>query len=318
MSIACPICAATTGAKVYRVGEYAMMHCPKCDIVHADPMSSDLEYYKESADYAFRDNIMLDPLRWDYRWEMVRFLNAPPRSSGTLLDIGCGTGFFVKRAIEMGFDAYGTDFNDHSIERGREHFELSTIHACDIGELIGMYPGIKLHVVTMFHLLEHLEDPVALMQQLKPALAPDARIVIALPYRERWPDPYKGGDEPPHHLTRWSPKALRHFLDQNGYRVDLLEIESFGLRNMPTYIYQYVLKLAPFLTMKGSTKAEGRTGEAAEEIAPRITPEQAVQILSARKRKMYMAKVVSFPLWVALRMFGARGPNFYVEASLKG
>ena len=75
--------------------------------------------------------------------------------------------------------------------------------------------------------------------------------------RERWPDTSgESGDYPPHHLTRWSLKAIEHFLSRNGFRIKRYKVENFPLQNMSSLMYAYILKFAKFLTMKGKGIAE--------------------------------------------------------------
>lgn len=282
-----------------------MYYCGTCDVVFANPMKTDKAFYEESVDYLFRDRLILDLIRWDFRWDMVEFLKNPPVKSGSLLDIGCGTGYFVKRTIDMGFKSYGIEFNERSVMMGKEHFNMDTLYAADIRGLAGQFPGLKFDVVTLFQVLEHLEDPNQIMADIKQVIAKDAVVVIALPFRGRWPDTAGEGDYPPHHLTKWSLKAIEYFLDKNGFHIKRHLVENFPIRNMSSLLYNHILKFTPFLTMRG---------QGMDNKIDNISEEQALKILKKRRAKMTVANIFGFPIWILFKLLGAKGPHMYIEA----
>ncbi|MDP2168075.1 MAG: class I SAM-dependent methyltransferase [Thermodesulfovibrionales bacterium] len=305
----CPVCLGQKKRFIETYKDYTLYLCEACDLVFADPMMTDKAFYSTDADYALRDAVVVDSLEWDFRWDINEFLKHHPIGKGNLLDIGCGTGFFVKKASDLGFNAYGIDFSERAIERGREHFKLDTLYATSCEGLRRKFPDMKFHVVTMFHILEHLENPNEVMSQIHELLHRDSVVVILLPFRDRWPDILgESVDYPPHHLTRWSLKAVEHFLDRNGFYIRRCKVENFPLQDMRGLVYKYALKFAPFLTMRG------KGGEAAKQEA---SPEKEQELLKRRRVKMALVMALSFPLWLLLKLIGARGPLFYIEASPK-
>jgi len=309
MSIPCPVCTSRDNDIVELYNKYTLRHCSNCDVVYAHPMKTDESFYMTDIDYLLRVRLIVDTLLWDFRWDIHEFLENPPAKGGNLLDIGCGTGFFVKRAYDMGFHGYGIDFNERSIAMGREYFKLDTLYALDLKGFQEKFPAIQFHVVTLFQVLEHLEDPNYLMSEVKKVITDDAVVVIALPLRERWPDTSgASGDYPPHHLTRWSLKAIECFLNKNGFFIKRHKVENFPLQNMSSLMYAYILKFAQFLTMKGKGVAKHLND---------MTEEQIKDMLKKRKTKMTFTNAVCSPFWLFLKLLGAKGPNLYVEASLK-
>ncbi len=307
MSILCPICSDDNNDLVETFNKYTLYNCRTCDVVFADPMKTDMAFYDESVYYLFRDKLILDVLRWDFRWDMLEFLKDPPVKEGSLLDIGCGTGYFVKRAADMGFKAYGIDLNERSVMVGKEHFKIDTLYADDITGFKERFPGLKFDVVTLFQVLEHLEDPNRIITEIKQVITKDAVVVIALPFRGRWPDTDGEGDYPPHHLTRWSLSAIEYFLNKNGFYIKRHRVENFPLRNMSSIIYNHVLKLAPFLTMRGQG-VDSRLDD--------INEEQALKILMKRRTNMKIANIFGIPVWILYKLFGAKGPHMYIEAQV--
>lgn len=318
MSAICPICQSISVQSVESHNDYVLYLCATCDVVFSDPMRAESSYYENSLDYQMRDTLIMDPIKWDFRWDMLEFLNNPPETRGSLLDIGCGTGYFVKRAQELGFSAHGIETTERSVKSGRSFFNLDTIHATDLKGYIDKFPGSKFDVITLFQVLEHVEDPMLLLREIKQVLVENGTLVIAVPLRDRWPDTSgEEGDYPPHHLTRWSPESLEYILRMNGFRIRKQLIENFPLRNMPTFIYSYILKLAPFLTYRGQTSVTSEEHSKAPAELPNLTEDQTLALLKRRRMKMRLATFVGTPLWLALKGLGAKGPNIYIEAVIK-
>lgn len=307
MNPSCPVCSEGNPQFEEAYKDYRLYHCLKCDLAFADPMKTGVSFYETDADYALRDEVMADFLKWNFRWDMDEFLKNPPATSGNLLDIGCGTGFFVKRTIDVGFKGYGIDFNERSISIGRKHFGIDTLYKADIEGFKAMHPDLKFDVITMFHVLEHLEEPVKAIGEIKGILKKDGVLVIAVPYRDRWPDPMGEFDYPPNHLTRWSLKSMEYFLKGNGFYMKRHKVENFPLPNISGLIYRYALKFYPKATMKGSLAESGARPDKA----------QIEKMLRLRMLKIKATNIFGFPLWLLLKALGARGPQLYVEAGLK-
>jgi hypothetical protein len=49
-----------------------------------------------------------------------------------------------------------------------------------------------------------------------------------------------------------------------------------------------------------------------------ISKEQALEMLRKRKIKIAIANILGFPIWVLLKLLGARGPHMYLEAKAVG
>jgi len=273
-------------------------------------MSESPEFYINNVDYHLRDSIIVDPLAWERRWDIERFLTKPPESGCTLLDIGCGTGFFVKRAHDMGFDAYGLETDERAIESGRAYFGLETLYHATLSKFIAENQEKRFRIVTMFQVLEHLEQPLNVLQQVKNILEPGGVLVLSLPWRGRWPDVLGDVDLPPHHLTRWTEGALQSALERSGLRVRHMVFEDFPLLNMVGMVYHMVQKVAPFLTAAGRADDEKGVWNNVD------SEEKVFRFLEKRRKKLTLALVASAPVWVALKVLGAKGPHMYVEAVL--
>lgn len=140
-----------------------------------------------------------------------------------LLDLGCGDGGFLALARERGFSpCAGLDHDERRAALARE--KGLDARTGDWAAFLRGLPEGSLKTATLFDVLEHLHDPRGLLKELRRALAPGGRLALTVPNAAR-PLPFgrEDFDLPPHHLTRWTPAALRAFLEREGFEVTRLE-----------------------------------------------------------------------------------------------
>jgi 2-polyprenyl-3-methyl-5-hydroxy-6-metoxy-1,4-benzoquinol methylase len=105
----------------------------------------------------------------------------PPPSAGPVVDIGCGSGQFVRCLIADGYDAAGIDVSPEQVALARAA-GLGTVRHGDYRELLREHPG-ELAAVTATDLLEHLTKPevLATFDAVAAALRPGGRFVARVP-----------------------------------------------------------------------------------------------------------------------------------------
>jgi SAM-dependent methyltransferase len=165
---------------------------------------------------------------------------------GNLLDVGCGEGVFVHYAREKGFNAFGIDFSQESIEAGKRLYELDTIYNCTLQD-VPIKTGIaQFDVITCFEVLEHLDDPAGFLLNISKLLKKDGHLVVSVPYRDKWPVK-EFNDYPPHHLTRWSTRSLSSFFMLNDYSIVQMRLGS-RFHSYKTFI-GYLLRILLYKMM---------------------------------------------------------------------
>jgi SAM-dependent methyltransferase len=81
-------------------------------------------------------------------------------------------------------------------------------------------------VVTSFHTLEHVADPVGIAAAAARCLRRGGRAFISVPNRDRsWREEGEPLDRPPHHVTRWAGEQLYRLADLVGLQVEGLSFE---------------------------------------------------------------------------------------------
>jgi SAM-dependent methyltransferase len=143
------------------------------------------------------------------------------RAGARLLDVGCSVGVFLKAAGEAGFRAVGLDISPVATRYARESFGVDartgTLETFDLA-------GERFDVVTMWDVLEHLEDPWRAMERVNKLLAPGGLVALRTPNAKSLRPRlfgFAGWDmiSPPEHYHLFARKSLQLFLSQFGYRV---------------------------------------------------------------------------------------------------
>jgi SAM-dependent methyltransferase len=222
----CPACGRPAEsaplAHSHQSGLYA---CAGCDLHFWHPLKMPDAAWYEAA-YQGRDNTVM-PLEPGH----IFFLSDPQApKNGRLLDMGCGTGNFLAAARDAGFDVTGIEPNQNAVRSAKEHYGLRDVFAAVPADFQQAHPLERFDTVTFFEVLEHQEDPQAFLDTAKLFLNDDGFIALSVPNRNRWQIEDDPLDYPPNHLTRWSPSALRNFIENNGLEVLSLREERLHAR----------------------------------------------------------------------------------------
>lgn len=155
-------------------------------------------------------------IQWNHK-KAINYLRGHDEMTGaSVLDIGCFNGFFVKKLLELGFDAYGIDFNEKAIEFGQSKYGLSQRISCDRIEVL-VQNNKKYDVVTMFEVIEHLESsPNIFLKTVTNLLKDGGTLIVSTPNSNMLWRPML--DFPPHHFSRFTPKSLNCCLSLIGLK----------------------------------------------------------------------------------------------------
>jgi SAM-dependent methyltransferase len=134
-------------------------------------------------------------------------------SEAQLLDIGCGTGWLAEH-----FSHYtGIDGSAEAVATAAELGRNVTRH--DVAERLP-FSDESFDAVVMKDLLEHVDDPVALVTEARRVLRPAGRVFASSPDAQRWVwDDYT-------HRRPFTRKAFRLLFTDQGFEVEKVGYES--------------------------------------------------------------------------------------------
>ncbi len=140
----------------------------------------------------------------------------------TLLDVGCGAGRFLA-ALPDHVRGIGVDIDQASIDHARQvagapnrNFAVADFEQFTVTEPV--------HVITMFHVLEHLPNPIRVLQSLRALALPATRLLLEVPILEKAKTNDINGYLTPSHLTHFSRHSLRQVVIQAGWRLEHEEV----------------------------------------------------------------------------------------------
>ena len=136
---------------------YRFVKCLRCGLIFSNPI---LEQDKISSLYLKSDFYYSDEseyLKETYWLNLNRFLPNKEMEKLKLLDIGCGNGFFLEKAKDMGIsEIFGVEPGRASIKKARKDIRIR-IKTGILKQ--GIYNTGKFDIITCFHTLDHIVDP---------------------------------------------------------------------------------------------------------------------------------------------------------------
>jgi len=146
---------------------------------------------------------------------LMRRLSGRPRPR--ILDIGCGSGTFVRYMGRLGAEIHATELPGAAYERAKSVPGLRLV-AGDLSDE-AFAPG-SFDAITLWHVFEHIRDPDALVRRCRRLLAPQGILIVEVPNRESWQARWTGGAwlhlDPPRHVYQYTRRALAALFERHG------------------------------------------------------------------------------------------------------
>jgi 2-polyprenyl-3-methyl-5-hydroxy-6-metoxy-1,4-benzoquinol methylase len=224
----CWICAAAVDPYV-ELAPLPLVRCVSCGFVfRPDLVDATQELYEVGAYQAreFASGYVADETLGErVRTAQTRLVWLRDHVSGErLLDVGAAGGAFVLAAKRAGFDAWGIEPTPGFARYARETLGLD-VRDGRIEE-IALDPA-SLDVVTLWHVLEHVPEPLSKLEQLRTALRPHGHLVVEVPNMASVMARTMGTEwthlDPDVHASHFTPRTLRHLLERAGFHVRYAE-----------------------------------------------------------------------------------------------
>ncbi|MDR1199444.1 MAG: class I SAM-dependent methyltransferase [Prevotellaceae bacterium] len=141
------------------------------------------------------------------------------KKTGKILDIGCGTGYFLNEAKHKGWETFGIEKNEQAHKLAVEYFDLLVKPEAHIYK----FPKESFDVITLWHVLEHLENLNEIMEKMHGLLLQDGIVVIAVPncasYDARHYKTYWAGYDVPRHLWHFTPETMKLLAEKFKFNI---------------------------------------------------------------------------------------------------
>ncbi len=210
---------------------HRVVECAQCKLIYVDPLPkrTELEHHYDEAYYSEWISSQRVPREglWENRLDELLQYNR----KGRLLDVGCGDGTFLRLAKEAGFEVNGTEFSEYAAKRIEKLYSvpvfMGTLHEAE-------YPSGYFDVVTLYHVIEHVDNPARYLSETHRILRDGGLLVVACPNVESYIFNLtyllvKGKrfqlfstQDKEIHLYHFSPKTLKMVLKKSGFSLSVL------------------------------------------------------------------------------------------------
>ena len=233
----CPLCKSSAIKKRFAcVDEFAtgeqfdIFECTACGLAFTQnvPDEKEIDRYYESPTYISHSNTSKGFVNRVYHIVRRIMLQKKARKvemltglkNGRLLDYGAGTGHFARLMETRGWSVTAIEKNGKARELALKEFGFEMLPV----EALSTIKDKELDVVTMWHVMEHIQEPDRMWDELHRILGDKGIAIIAVPnsasydalkYKEHW-----AAYDVPRHLWHFTPSTVAQWGEKHGFVLD--------------------------------------------------------------------------------------------------
>ncbi len=251
-SVSCPLCHSQDSRVLFNTktthSRFDILQCQECGLARTFPFPNDdilhlhdtIQYYgkKESKFIPIFQNIRdgLSKIRARKYLSMIPTSIQRPK----VLDIGCAEGRLLSSFLEYGCDCYGIEHPLYPKQRflnsNRIQYFVDDLELLDLEER-------SFNIIILWHVLEHLDNPYAIISRVYDLLASDGFLVLAVPnlssiesrvFRQSW-----FHLDIPWHKYHFTKRSLRYLLEKNHF--EIIDMTTFCIEQGVYGLLQSIL-----------------------------------------------------------------------------
>ncbi|MBU0625342.1 methyltransferase domain-containing protein [Patescibacteria group bacterium] len=210
--------------------------------------------------------------------QSLRLLIPKLKDHQTVLDAGCGEGFFLQQLsiIRPKLRLYGIDSSDYQIEEAKKNVPSATFSKCNLEQEIN-YEDNSFDIIIAEEIIEHLVNPDGFLAEVNRVLKKNGFLLLSTPnfcawfnrllfilgmqplfYESStksklvgsgWLKRFKNGSTPVGHVRLFNQAALKDLLTANGFNITSTAGAVFD-SGFPKYLLllDYIFTLYPRLS----------------------------------------------------------------------
>jgi SAM-dependent methyltransferase len=231
----CPVCRSSDMSVLHIFSPFKVVLCKDCQLIYLNPrlkesdarkMYQGNEYFLDKGNSGYQDYNYLSQER-SLRLTFRKFLGELEKhgmTSGRLLEIGCGYGYFLDEAKQYFSYTAGTELSEEAANYARR-LSGADIYLGDISSLPNKLSNFN--IIVAINVIEHVYNPVEFLLSLKERLINGGIIVIATPdigsiwykiMKSKWPS-----FKIPEHVVFYTKSTLISLLERAGF-LDIMRI----------------------------------------------------------------------------------------------
>jgi len=208
---------------------FKLFYNPELEMLETFPLPSfeKLADYYKSEDYISHTNYMRNPIEIIYHFvrrisikRKLKLIDSFSSNTKRLLDVGCGTGEFLKAAKQKGWNITGIEPS----ERARQAANKKTDNAIFGVEDFQKLAPKSYDIITLWHVLEHLPNLEEQLSLFKKLLKFNGILIVAVPnfksYDAKYYQNFWAAYDAPRHLWHFSKQSIFKLAQKNYMKVE--------------------------------------------------------------------------------------------------
>lgn len=203
--------------------EFSLIFSEEQDVLKTTPTPENLEKYYQSEEYISHTDSketifekayqLVKKIALNNKVKLIKKLN---NGSGKLLDVGSGTGDFLAVSKENNWKVFG-------VEPNKEARTLSEKKGVSVCESLTDIQEFNFDVITLWHVLEHVQDIDSYVSIISKKLKPNGILIIAVPnYKSKDAQHYKefwAAFDVPRHIWHFSKSGIKRVLKKQNLKL---------------------------------------------------------------------------------------------------
>jgi len=227
--ILCPVCGSDDFRRKWEIEGASFVSCRSCRLIlqNPQPVQTALKarYDAEYFDYEIRNEepffqlMMLGLEDAGFFDDIVPTLPA----KRNILDIGCATGRLLNHFRQAGWETSGAELCVESVEYGNREYGVNIV-PLSLEE--SGFPDSEFSVVHASHLIEHVNNPAAFVEEVARVLMPGGVFICVTPSADGFQAGLFGSSwrsAIPDHVTLFSQSTLKKLIQKSGLQVELIK-----------------------------------------------------------------------------------------------
>ena len=260
----CDLCGSAEKILIKTEESYPISRCRNCSLIYVNRIPN-IEEGKVIGEYYEGTKAEIEASEWRYKdvsKYLVAEINKFHPNKGTLLDVGCGYGFFLLEARRSGWQVFGTELSHIAVNYAREKQNLTDVYFSDLSDI--EFSIDKFDAINLTNVLEHVPSPTVILENCASKLATGGVLLIRVPnmdfhnLKEKFSSVIKllglgkGGEltylatKPPLHLIGYTSRTMeKYFAKANLETIEIKpsELSAMAKRSVVFRIFDALVKV---------------------------------------------------------------------------
>lgn len=232
MTYKCPWCGSEETQQYLSLKDYFLTfenfeiyECRQCKLKFTVPVPQELGHYYKSEKYLSHSDKRNGLFAKIYNIVKKKNIKNKYKYScgdlkvGNVLDIGCGVGDYLNYCKSKGWNIAGVEPDADARKISENKLNVNILRPNDLSQI----PDNSFDVVTMWHVLEHVENLHEEIRQLERIVKNGGRLVIALPNHNSFDAQFYGefwaAYDVPRHLMHFSKECIKNIFKSTSFEL---------------------------------------------------------------------------------------------------